>query len=108
MDFWLYSYSELRKLHSAFGHPRVSARHNLLKRANPENFDQAVREELETFSRECKICTKYSGNLRRFKLSVGNEDLKLNHTVSLEFIYIFGKPFIHIVDEETHFTTKNF
>jgi hypothetical protein len=43
-----------------------------------------------------------------FKLTVGADDLRLNHTVAVDIMYIVGKPVLHVVCEATHFQTARF
>lgn len=47
-------------------------------------------------------------NPRQFKITIGADDLKFNHIISVDTILIFGKPIIHIVDETTHFSPAKF
>ena len=108
IDYCLYSTTELRRLHRVFGHPSVNALANLLKRANPEEFTSDVRKTLQNISEKCDICIKHSSKPRRFKLTVGTGDLRFNHTVAVDVMYLSGKAVLHMVDEATHYSAAQF
>jgi hypothetical protein len=43
-----------------------------------------------------------------FKLTVGADDIRFNHTVAVYIMYIEVKPVIHVVCEATHFQAARF
>lgn len=108
LSYSLYTETELRKLHRVFGHPSVSALSGLLKGARPEQMTPTVREALEEITQECTTCATYASKPRRFKLTVGSNDLRFNHTVAIDVMYLSGKPVLHAVDEATHFNAAMF
>ncbi len=99
----LYTESELRKLHRVFGHPTVSALFKLLQQARGSEIDKSVRETLEEISKSCITCAVNATKPRRFKLTVGTDDLRFNHIVAMDVMYLNGRPVLHVVDEATHF-----
>lgn len=107
VKYCMYTESELRKLHRAFGHPSVTALVNILRRARPGEMTKQVQCQLAEIVRDCETCSKYSSKPRRFKLPVGAEGLKYNHIVAVDIMYISGKPVVHIVDEVTHFSAAH-
>lgn len=108
MDYCLYTEAELRTLHRSFGHPSASALYNLLKRARSEEMNSKVRKSIEEISDSCDICSKNSKRPRRFKLTVGTDDLRFNHTVAMDVMHIAGRALLHVVDEATHFNAALF
>ncbi|CDF37987.1 unnamed protein product [Chondrus crispus] len=104
----LYSEKELRKLHRNFGHPSVSALTNLLKRANPDHMDREVQDVIMRLTKACTTCATHASRPRRFKLTVGTNDLKFNHTLAVDIMTLNGKPLLHVVDEATHYTSAVF
>lgn len=104
----LYSEKELRKLHRNFGHPSVSALTNLLKRANPDHMDREVQDAIMRLTKACTTCATHASRPRRFKLTVGTNDLKFNHTLAVDIMTLNGKPLLHVVDEATHYTSAVF
>lgn len=107
-DYGLFTEADLRKLHRSFGHPSASSLTSLLKRARPDEFDASVREAIEEITSSCVPCQFHSRKPRRFKLAVGTEDLRFNHTVAVDVMYLDGSPVLHIVDEATHFMSACF
>ncbi len=62
-----------------------------------------VRDELENIVKDCFTCVKYSTKLRRFKLTIGTDEYRFNHIISIDIVYIDGKAILHCLDECTHF-----
>lgn len=79
-----------------------------LWRANGPNFDLKITRSLEKIKDERKICSKLDSSPRRFKLSVASEELRFNHRVQGDTIFIDGRPVIDMVDEATHFCAVSF
>lgn len=108
IHYVLFSEAELRTLHRSFGHPSSSALYNLLKRAHPEKVNTEIRKELDKIVEECKACIRNSRKPRRFKLTVGADELRFNHTIAVDVMYIDNRPILHIVDEATHYCAAQF
>ena len=107
-DIVLYTTSELLKLHRSFGHPSISALSNVLKRARPEEMNSNVQKEIEQLTERCRICSELEKKPKRFKLTLGNEDSRLNHCLAVDIMYIQKRPILHLVDEATHFQAACF
>lgn len=105
--FAFYTEKKLGTLHPTSGHPTVM---------NWKWFCvmQMVSIQYENclVSREnfggCRICAELASTPRRFKLTVGSEELRLNHRVQSDTMFLNGSTFIHMVDEATHFYTASF
>lgn len=106
--FALYSEKELRRMHRVFGHPTVGALSKLLRRANPNKFDNSTRHAIEDITNMCSICQKHSSKPRRFKVTIGSDDLRFNHIIAVDIMYIQSMAVLHIVDEATHYSTATF
>ena len=104
----LYSEQELRKLHRTFGHPSASALIKVLKAARPEQMTPEVRNNVMNIVKSCVTCSTYASKPKRFKITVGTEDLCFNHIVAVDIMYISKKPVLHVVDEATHFCSALF
>lgn len=106
--FSMYTNKELHRLHKVFGHPSVTALSNLLKRANPSEFNSEAKRVLDEITKSCSICMTNANKPRRFKVTVGTEDLKFNHVIAVDIMYIKSKAVLHVVDEATHYTAALF
>lgn len=104
----LYTEEELSRLHRNFGHPSVTRLQKVLKTANPEEMDTPTKQAIDELTRKCNVCQKHASAPRRFKLTVGCDDLRFNHTVAADIMYIKRKPILHMVDEATHFMAATF
>ena len=60
---------------------------------------------LEDLEKKCDVCCRHAQKPKRFKLTTGAEDLRFNHVVAADIMFIGGKPLLHVVDEATHFTS---
>lgn len=108
IPYVLYTEHELRSIHRAFGHPSVSSLHKVLKKASTEPLAKDVKKGLEEITADYLTCRKHSPSPRRFKLTVGTEDLVFNHHIYVDTMFISGRAVLHIVDEATHFTAASF
>lgn len=106
--FSFYNKIELRTLHRKFRQPFMRALHMLLRRANRPSFDLKITESLEKIKEHRKICNKLASSPRRFRLSVGSEELRFNHRVQLYTKFTEGRPVIDMVDKATHFCASSF
>ena len=108
MSFVLYTEQELRKLHRTFGHPSVSAFMKVLRSARPDEMTKEVKDWITDITRSCVTCQTYASKPKRFKITVGTDDLRFNHIVAVDIMYISKKPVLHVVDEATHFSAALF
>lgn len=108
MPYVLYTESELRKLHRNFGHPTVSALKRVLKRANPSTCDNQTKKAIHNIVESCRTCQQFSSKPKRFKLTIGTDDLQFNHIIAADIMYIHNKPILHVVDEATHYMAAIF
>lgn len=108
ISYSMYTEKELRKLHRVFGHPSVRALTNLLRRADPRAMNPSVVEAVKEITHACTICATHAKRPRRFKLTVGTDDLRFNHVIAVDIMFLRGRPTLHIVDEATHFNQAKF
>lgn len=108
LPYVLYTNDELQKIHKGFGHPSVKSMYNLLKRASGSNLRGSLKKELDKIVEECNICRSDPGKPRRFKLTTGTEELMFNHIVTVDTMFIEGRPVLHLVDESTHYLAACF
>ncbi len=95
-DYILYTTDDLRKVHRSFGHPSARALAELLKRANPSK--PCVRAALEEIAKKFLTCAKHARKPNRFKLTIGTEDHRFNHIVSIDVMDLEGKKMLYCVD----------
>ena len=67
-----------------------------------------MMDELTKIGDDCNICRRNQTKPRRFKLTVGTEEFRFNHTVLIDTMYIDSKPVLHLVDESTHYVAACF
>lgn len=108
MEYSHYSEDDLQNLQHVFGHQSVSELHNILNRTDPDKRHKIVRNTLEIITNNYQTCMKYGSKPRIFKLTIGTEDLKFNHIVEVDVMYISRKPLIHIFSSATHFCAPKF
>ena len=108
MTYILYTEKELRKIHKIFGHPSIESTKKVLKRASGSKLDSKTKTLIHDIAKDCRICKFAPSRPRSFKLTVGTDDLKFNHNVQVDTMFINGRPVIHIVDQATHFSSAAF
>ena len=100
----LFTEHDLLKLHRSFGHPTVSALYNILKRSKPDEVSEKTKAAIEELHKKCETCQRHGAKPKRFRLTTGTEDLRFNHIVAADIMFINRKPILHVVDEATHFS----
>lgn len=108
LQYALYTEVELRKIHKSFGHPSITATEGLLRRAGRGILDIETKGMIQCIAEECKPCMTHAKAPRRFKLTVGTGNLRFNHSVQVDTMFIRGKPVLHMVDLATHFCAAAF
>lgn len=98
MSYSMYTESELRRIHRLFGHPYVQATEKLLRRAAKKDIDGNIMSTIRKIQDDCKVCKEFAATSRRFKLTVGTEDIRFNHRVYVDTTFINNRPVIHLVD----------
>lgn len=63
---------------------------------------------MERLADNCRTCRDHASAPRRFKLTVGSDELSFNHRILLDTMFIDGRPVIHIIDEGTHYSAAGF
>ena len=105
----LFTRSELLKLHRNFYHPTVTNLMNLIKRAKPEEFNEATRKTLQEIADSCDTCQRSGPKPLRFSVSLPDEkDLVFGKEVSVDLMFIDGKALLHVVDTATRFSSATF
>lgn len=104
----LYTKDELRRINRNFGLRSVRATIGMMKRAQDGVLSRRDHRMLRAIAAQCKTCARHAASPRRFKLTVQTDDLRFNHTVYLDTIFIDRKPVLNIVDLATHFCADGF
>lgn len=104
----LYTEQELRTLHRSFDHPSVEVLEKLLDGATGSRLERSTMDSVEEIKINCTICRKTATDPSRFKLTVGSAELKFNHSVQVDTMFIHRPPVLHMIDEATHFCTTRF
>lgn len=108
MPYALYTETDLRRIHRGFGHPSVKSTEKLLRRASIGQLPKSVITAMEKVNNSCKVCNKHASKPRRFKLTLGTEEIRFNNRVYVDTMFINSRPVIHLVDEGTHFAATCF
>ncbi len=93
---------------SLFRHPSVDKLSNLLRKARPDEFSATVHHNLNDIAKRCNTCQLHSSRPRRFKVTMGLQDIQFNHCVAVDVMYLNNQPVLHAVDEATHFQSARF
>lgn len=80
----------------------------LLKRADPGDPTHDVKAALDAITKECMTCQTYASKPRRFKVTIGTDELKFNHVIAVDIMYINKMPVLHVVDEAAHYQAATF
>jgi predicted DCC family thiol-disulfide oxidoreductase YuxK len=83
LPFALLTLQKARKLHRSFGHPSAQKLTNLLRRARPAEGSDVWKTILQ-ITRDCEVCALTAKRPKRFKITIGCEDIMFNHTVAVD------------------------
>jgi hypothetical protein len=62
-----------------------------------------IRALLERIAKGCKIYMITVQKPMHFRVSIESEDIRFNHCVAVDVMYISSKPALHVVCEATHY-----
>lgn len=94
--------TELRNIHKLFGHPTLNTTEGLFRQANRGTLESHTRDTIQKITEKCKPCETIARAPKLFKLTVGTDGLRFNHSVQVDTMFIKGKPVAHMVDLATH------
>lgn len=95
--------AELQKLHLHLFHANVQKLYNLLKRARPEEVTADTRRTLEEIADASRNCHTHKAGPYRFRVSIPEEEVRFNHEVAIDLMWIKRNPLLHIVNTQTRF-----
>lgn len=104
----LYTRAELEKMNLHFFHPSAQKLYNLVKRARPSNVDKDTLSTLDTISKAFATCATLAARGLRFKVSMPDEGLVFNHTLSADLMFLDGRAVLHVFDTATGFGNSDF
>jgi hypothetical protein len=98
-DRFLYTKSELQKLHRNFSHPSTQNLFAFLKRAKADNLDANTRAVLRDIENTCSTCQRYSLKPLRLKTTLpSGEEKSFGSELSMDLMFINGKAVLGISD----------
>ena len=96
--------TELRRIHTRFGHPSVTKLYNLLDKAG-HDIDIGTIKEVNKFCHHCQVKGKAP---QRFKFTLKDPDVDFNYEVIVDVMYLEERPVLHVVDAATGFQAARF
>lgn len=107
-DFAYYIEKKWITLHRSFKQPLLNALDMLLRQSNGPTLDKTTVQFVEKNQKYCNICIEPEPSPRRFKLTVGSEELRMNHRAQLNTMFLCGQPDLNMVDKAIHFWAPHF
>lgn len=104
----LFTREELTRLHLHFMHPSASRLFQLISRSDPANATSSVQKLLEDVSNACDTCKSFKSSPLRFKATIPDDKLLFNHTISIDLVWLYEKPVLHVIDQQTGFRNACF
>ena len=80
----------------------------MLKTAGMKTVTPKTLERLEDLVSTCEPCQKIRTALKRYRVTMGAENIRLNAEVYIDFMHIEGASVLHMVDEAAHFNATQF
>ncbi len=100
--------SEIIKLHRHYQHPTSEKLYEVMKRALPDQVDEATRQLLEKIIRSCETCQAFSAPPQRLRVSLPKSDIVFILEVALHLMWVEKKAVLNVVDIETGFNSATF
>ena len=82
--------------------------YNLLKIAALKAVDASTHKLLEDIAARCEPSQRIWNVPRRFRVMLGQENVRFNADEYFDIMYIDGRPVLHIVDAATRFSAARF
>lgn len=103
----MFKLAELKRIDHGFYHPSTDKLLNLIRRTNPENATPQTKMLLEQISKQRKNCQNHAPRPLTFSATIP-DSIIFNRTVILDLKWVIGKPLLHVVDAETHYSAEKF
>lgn len=103
IPFALYNERKIFTVHRSFGHPEPRSTENLLRRGKGGDLDKVTTSIIKRIAAECETCKVHPSPPRRFNLTIVTKDLRFNHVVQVDAMFLQNSPVLHLVDTATHF-----
>lgn len=94
--------TELRKIQLHLYYPSQTQLFFLMRRTEPDSATTETRTLLQESSKACSTFQRFSPKPQSFKVTISDEIVS-NKELSLDPMWLDSKPFLHIVDRDTHF-----
>lgn len=102
MPYCFCTHEELSRINKSFGHSSVYKMGEVLKRWKGEgNLDDNTRAAIDAIKNVLDSCKRYEQAPCQFKLTIGANELRFNHCVPVDTMFLNGRPVIHMIDEAT-------
>ncbi len=79
-----------------------------MKRARPNQVDEAIRQLFEKITKACETCQTFSAPPQRFRVSLPPSDIVFYREVALDLMWIEKKAVLYVVDIEYGFNSATF
>ena len=86
-----------------FARPSAASLAKLLYNVGKEEVAQDTMRTLQDLADCCDVFQRTQRAPKRFCVSVGSEDARINKRTYMDIMYIESRPVRHLVDEATHF-----
>ena len=103
-----YSTADIERLHRHFFHPSTKKLYDLLKRSELGKTTENLRSIIDSVSKACVKCKKFSARPFHFRASFWDESVVYNHELVLDLMWLNGSPVLHVVDTHTSFQNAAF
>ena len=102
-----YTTQQLQKMHLHFMHPSTTKLLNLLQRAYSDKVNKDTKTMLDDISKACHACQVYAPSPLTFKVRFPYASI-FNRRISMDLMYLPGKPVLRIVDLGTNYSAARF
>lgn len=99
---------KLRTFFRSFAPPSITALGIVLERVSRSRIEKKITVLLEKIKQDCITCQRNATAPRMFKLIVETVEIRFDHKMREDTLFINARPVIHIVDEGTYFCAAQF
>ena len=100
--------AQLRELQKKFANSSAVKLYDLLKASGINAIAPKTLRKLEYITSTCHPCQKIRNAPKRYRVTLGAENTRLNAKVNIDFMYIEGAPVLHMKGNATHFSAAQF
>lgn len=91
-----------------FMHPSAFKLYSFISRSDPSKANLSIKNPVEQIIAACDNCKSYKSSPLRFKAAIPSDQILFSQIISVDFLWLYDKPVLHVIDKQTGFGNASF